>query len=86
VRPKRLSQLSLRAPLRMAGTFTRPSIHPDVKAIGVRGIAAAVLGSIAPPAAELAFIDPGGGKDSQCLGPGSAKPASGPAARSARTR
>ncbi len=67
VKQKRLSLLSLRSPLRVSGTFKHASIRPDYKALGLRGVAVAVLAAIAPPAAELALIDPGGGKDSDCL-------------------
>jgi hypothetical protein len=37
-----------------------------MKALGLRGVAVAVLGAIAPPAAELALVEFGGGKDSDC--------------------
>ena len=67
VRPKERSLLSLRSPLRVKGSFKHASIRPDFKAMGLRGIAAIVLGAIAPPAAELALIEYGGGKDSDCL-------------------
>ncbi len=69
-RPKGHSLLSLRSPLRVSGSFSHPSIRPDFKALGVRGIAVAVLGALAPPAAELALIEYGGGKDSNCMAPG----------------
>ncbi len=69
-RPKGHSLLSLRSPLRVSGSFSHPSIRPDFKALGVRGIAVAVLGALAPPAAELALIEYGGGKDSNCMSPG----------------
>jgi len=67
VKPKGGSLLSLRSPLRAKGTFEHASIRPDFKALGLRGIAVAALGAIAPPAAELGLIDLGGGKDSDCL-------------------
>ena len=67
VRPKGRSLLSLRSPLRVSGTFKNAAIHPDLKALGIRGVAVAVLAAIAPPAAELALIEYGGGKDSDCL-------------------
>ncbi len=67
VKPKGFSPLSLRSPLRVSGSFKHAEIHPDLKAIGLRGVAVAVLGAIAPPAAELGLIDLGGGKDSDCL-------------------
>ena len=67
VKPKGFSPLSLRSPLRVSGSFTHAQIRPDFKALGIRGVAVAVLGAIAPPAAELALIDLGGGKDSDCM-------------------
>ena len=67
VRPKGRSLLSLRSPLRVSGSFRHASIRPDFKALGLRGIAAAVLGAVAPPAAELALIEYGGGKGSDCM-------------------
>jgi uncharacterized protein involved in outer membrane biogenesis len=67
VRPKGRSLLSLRSPLRVSGSFTHSTIRPDMKALGIRGVAVAVLAAIAPPAAELGLIEYGGGKDSDCL-------------------
>ena len=64
--PKDRSILSLRAPLKVDGTFKDPGFHPDVKRVTLRGLAAAVLGSIAPPAALLAVYEPGPGKDVAC--------------------
>lgn len=71
--PKDHSFFALRAPLLMTGTFKDPSFHPDVKKITLRGLAAALLGSLAPPAALLALYETGPGKDIVCRpGPGSA--------------
>jgi AsmA family protein len=67
-RPKDISILALRSPLRIGGTFKAPSFRPDFKALGVRGAIALTLGSIAPPAALLATIETGPGKDSNCGG------------------
>jgi AsmA family protein len=67
-RPKDISILALRSPLRIGGTFKDPSFRPDFKALGVRGAIALTLGSIAPPAALLATIETGPGKDSNCGG------------------
>lgn len=64
--PKDHSILALRSPLRVGGTFKDPSFRPDFKALGVRGAIAVALGSIAPPAALLATIETGPGKDIQC--------------------
>ncbi|WP_295974336.1 AsmA family protein [uncultured Xanthomonas sp.] len=64
--PKDHSILALRSPLRVGGTFKDPSFRPDFKALGLRGAIAVALGSIAPPAALLATIETGPGKDIQC--------------------
>jgi uncharacterized protein involved in outer membrane biogenesis len=67
-RPKDFSLVSLRAPLRVDGSFKDPGFHPDVKVITLRGIAAAVLGSIAPPLALIATVETGPGEDTNCGG------------------
>ena len=67
-RPKDRSIFTLRSPLIVGGTFKDPSFHPDFARVGLRGAIALALGSIAPPAALLATIDLGGGKDSGCGG------------------
>jgi uncharacterized protein involved in outer membrane biogenesis len=67
-RPKDISILALRSPLRVGGTFKDPSFRPDFKALGLRGAIALTLGSIAPPAALLATLETGPGKDSNCGG------------------
>ena len=64
--PKDRSILSLRAPLLVGGTFKDPSFRPDMKRVTLRGLAAAVLGGLAPPAALLAVYEPGPGKDVAC--------------------
>src|SRR5690606_21909197 len=67
-RPKDISILSLRSPLRVSGTFKQPAFRPDMKALGLRGALALALGSIAPPAALLATFETGPGEDSDCGG------------------
>lgn len=67
-RPKDRSILALRSPLVVGGTFKDPSFHPDFKRLGLRGAVAIALGSIAPPAALLATLELGPGKDSSCGG------------------
>ncbi len=67
-RPKDISILALRSPLRIGGTFKDPSFRPDFKALGIRGAVALTLASIAPPAALLATIETGPGKDANCGG------------------
>lgn len=67
-RPKDISILALRSPLRIGGSFKDPSFRPDFKALGLRGAIALTLGSIAPPAALLATLETGPGKDVDCGG------------------
>ncbi|KAF1712911.1 AsmA family protein [Pseudoxanthomonas sacheonensis] len=67
-RPKDRSILALRSPPVVGGTFKDPSFHPDFKRLGLRGAVAVTLGSIAPPAALLATLELGPGKDSSCGG------------------
>lgn len=58
-RPKDLSPLSLRGPVHVDGTLAHPSWRIDGRALGGRLAAAAALAALAPPAALLAFVDPG---------------------------
>jgi uncharacterized protein involved in outer membrane biogenesis len=58
-RPKDFSPLTLRAPVRVQGTLAEPRVALEGKRLGGRAIAALALGSLSPPAALLAFIDPG---------------------------
>jgi AsmA family protein len=67
-RPKDRSLISLRSPLLIDGTFKNPEFHPDYARIGLRGALALALGNIAPPAALLATLELGPGKDSSCGG------------------
>ena len=67
-RPKDRSILSLRSPLVLDGTFKEPSFRPDMARLGLRGALALALGTIAPPAALLATIETGPGKDADCGG------------------
>ncbi len=67
-RPKDISILALRSPLRVGGSFKDPSFRPDFKALGLRGAIALTLASITPPAALLATLETGPGKDSNCGG------------------
>lgn len=73
VKPRGISLLSLRSPLHVAGSLRRPDIRPDYRRIGLRGVAVAVLASIAPPAGEIGLIDIGGGKDNECSQPGTGR-------------
>ncbi|HEX2596277.1 MAG TPA: AsmA family protein [Luteimonas sp.] len=67
-RPKDRSLLVLRSPLLVTGTFKHPSFRPDMKRLGLRGAIALALGSIAPPAALLATLELGPGKNADCGG------------------
>ena len=67
-RPKDRSILALRSPLVVGGSFKDPSFRPDFKRLGLRGAVALALGSVAPPAALLATLELGPGKDSSCGG------------------
>jgi len=67
-RPKDRSILTFRSPLRIGGTFADPSFFPDLKALGLRGAVAIALATITPPAALLATIETGPGKDIDCGG------------------
>lgn len=67
-RPKDRSLIALRAPLWIDGTFKNPEFHPDYGRIGLRGALALALGNIAPPAALLATLELGPGKDASCGG------------------
>jgi uncharacterized protein involved in outer membrane biogenesis len=67
-RPKDISILALRSPLRIGGSFKDPSFRPDFKALGLRGAIALTLASITPPAALLATIETGPGEDANCGG------------------
>ncbi|MFL6620907.1 MAG: AsmA family protein, partial [Povalibacter sp.] len=64
--PKDKSPLSLRTPLQIGGTFKDPSFHPEAGPLILRTAAAAALYSVAPPAALLALIETGPGKDIDC--------------------
>jgi len=67
-RPKDRSLFVFRSPLLVSGTFKNPSFRPDLKRVGLRAAIALTLANIAPPAALLATIELGPGKDSDCGG------------------
>ena len=62
-KPKDVSPLSLRGPLHVGGTFKDPSVLPEPAPLAGRVAVAAALYAIAPPAALLALIETGPGKD-----------------------
>lgn len=61
--PKDPSLFAVRAPLVLEGTFKDPDFHPYWGSLLARGAAALVLGAITPPAALLAFVEPGMGEE-----------------------
>jgi AsmA family protein len=73
--PKDVSPVSLRGPLHIGGTFKDPSFLPEAAPLALRGAAAAALYAIAPPAALLALVETGPGKDVDC-GPAKSRGAS----------
>lgn len=79
--PKDRSFFALRSPLLVTGTFKDPSFRPDVRRITLRGLAAAVLAGLTPPAALIAVYETGPGKDVVCRPAGALAVA--PKARSA---
>lgn len=59
-RPHDRSPLSVRAPLRLSGTFAAPRLRPDLEKIGGKAVLATVLGTLLTPlAALLPLVDPG---------------------------
>jgi uncharacterized protein involved in outer membrane biogenesis len=65
-KPKDFSPVSLRVPLQIEGTFKHPSVRPESGPLATRAAVAGALFAIAPPAALLALIETGPGKDVDC--------------------
>jgi AsmA protein len=65
-RPKTGSIASLRSPLYIRGTFSKPQVAPDMKRIAARGIGVAAMVILNPLLAVLPLLDDGSGKDSNC--------------------
>ena len=66
VKPKDMSPLALRSPLRITGTLKHPKVRPEMGPLALRALAAVALGAIAPPAALIPLIETGPGKDTDC--------------------
>jgi uncharacterized protein involved in outer membrane biogenesis len=64
--PKDVSPLTVRSPLRIGGTLKHPKVRPELGPLALRALAAAALYALAPPAALLALIETGPGKDTDC--------------------
>lgn len=63
---KRASLIALRGPVLVDGSFASPRIHVATAPVAARIGAAVALGVVAPPAALLPLIEPGGAKDADC--------------------
>jgi AsmA family protein len=61
--PKDFSPLSLRSPVTVSGQLQAPSVGIEARSLLTRAAGALALGSVAPPAALLAFIDVGNADD-----------------------
>lgn len=64
--PKDMSILSLRSPLKVAGTFAEPKASPDMGALAARGGFALALGAFNPLLALAATIETGPGENANC--------------------
>jgi AsmA protein len=64
--PKDPSLISLRSPLYIRGTFSKPHVAPDMKRITAKGLGAAAMAIINPLLAVLPLLNEGEGKDSDC--------------------
>ncbi|HEY1130845.1 MAG TPA: AsmA family protein [Roseateles sp.] len=79
-RPKDFSPLTLRSPVRVQGSLGAPRVALEGRALGGKAIAAIALGALTPPAALLAFIDPGENLPPvSCDAPGAQSAAAAPA-------
>jgi len=66
-KPKDFSPASLHTNFLVKGTFAKPAVGLDAKAVAARGGAAIVLGILLTPLASLLpLIELGGGKDADC--------------------
>lgn len=65
-RPKDMSLVALRSPVRLRGSFGKPRVSLDKGRIGLRVAAAAALAAVAPLAGLLALVDLGETERSVC--------------------
>jgi hypothetical protein len=66
-KPKEFRIGRVRAPLLVTGSLSHPDVHVKASAALVQGGIAVLLGFVTPPAALLAFVDPGLQKDANCV-------------------
>jgi AsmA protein len=64
--PKNRSLASLNSPLYIRGTFGGPKVSVEWKRVGVKGIAATLMGLLSPALAVLPLMKEGEDKDSPC--------------------
>jgi len=64
--PKDRKLGSLRTPLHIEGTFSEPSVGPDMGKLAARGAGTIALGILNPLLAILPILEEGKGKDSKC--------------------
>ena len=57
--PKDFSPLSLRSPITIGGTLSKPAVSIDARQLGVRAVAAIALAAVAPVAALIPFLEAG---------------------------
>ena len=64
--PKDMSILSLRSPLKIAGSFASPKAGPDKGALAGRAVLALAAGAVNPLLALAATVETGPGQDANC--------------------
>ena len=64
--PKDRSIASLKSPLYLRGTFSKPEVGPDMGRLATRGAGAILMGVLNPLLAVIPLLEEGKGKDSNC--------------------
>lgn len=67
-RPKHFQLIRLRAPVTVSGPLDHPAVGVKTGTAFLQGGIGAALAILAPPAALLAFVDPGMNKNADCVG------------------
>jgi len=58
-KPKDISPATLRSPVHLDGTFSKPQVHLEKKPIAIKALAAVALAAVHPLAAIVPLFDPG---------------------------
>jgi hypothetical protein len=66
-RPRDISLVAIRTPIRIGGTLADSSIAPEGEPLLLRGTIVAALAAVAPPLALLGLIETGPGKNTSCV-------------------